>query len=105
MAEKFNERDTPSQHEPTQIYIDNMSATALVKNLVAHGRSKIIDTKYHFIRQQVKENNIKLVYCRTEDQVADIFMKPLKVETFEYFRTKLGLRSVSFLEQYRFIRH
>lgn len=62
-------------HEPTQIYIDNMSVIALVKNLVAHGRSKHIDTKYHFIRQQVKEDNIKLVYCRTEDQVTDIFMK------------------------------
>lgn len=68
-----------------------MSAIALVKNPVADGRSKHIDTKYHYIRQQVKENNIKLVYCRTEDQVADIFTKPVKVKTSEYSRTKLGL--------------
>lgn len=83
------------QHEPTQIYINNMSAIALAKNPVTHGRSKHIDRKYHFIRQHVKENNIQLVFCRTEDQIADIFTKPLKVETFEYFRIRLGLRNLN----------
>lgn len=80
-----------SQHEPVQIYIDNMSAIALAKNQVADGRSEHIDTKYHFIQHHVKENNIQFVYCQTEDQVADIFTKSLKVETFEYFKTMLGL--------------
>lgn len=49
-----------------------MSAIAVVKNLVAHGRSKHVDTSIIF-RLQEKENNIQFVYCREEDQVADIF--------------------------------
>ncbi|KAK0579794.1 hypothetical protein LWI29_031544 [Acer saccharum] len=42
------------QVNPTEIYIDNRSAIALAKNPVFHERSKHIDTRYHFIREHVK---------------------------------------------------
>lgn len=40
-----------SQNSPTQIYLDSMLAIAPEKNMVAHGRSKHIDTKCHFLRR------------------------------------------------------
>ena len=81
------------QEVQTEIFIDNKSAIPLAKNLVAHGRRKHIEIRYHFIRYHVKEKTVKLTYCKTEDQIADIFTKPLKTETYSKLKKKLGLVS------------
>ncbi|KAK0589362.1 hypothetical protein LWI29_013222 [Acer saccharum] len=79
------------QVNPTEIYIDNRSAIALAKNPVFHERSKHIDTRYHFIREHVKNKEVELVSCRTYDQAADIFTKPLKHDVFSRLKTMLGM--------------
>ncbi|KAB2077313.1 hypothetical protein ES319_A06G092600v1 [Gossypium barbadense] len=81
------------QEGPITIYVDNKSTISIAKNLVSHSRNKHIDTKYHFIREQVKNKNVELVYCRTEDQLADIFTKPLKANIFHKLKEKLGMKS------------
>jgi len=45
---------------PIKIYVDNVSAINLAKNPVFHQRSKHIDIRYHFLRDQVEKNMIKL---------------------------------------------
>lgn len=77
----------------TIIFCDNNSAIKLSKNPVLHGRSKHIDVKYYFLRDLSQDGTIELVYCRTEDQVADIQTKPLKVATFVKLRSLLGMCS------------
>lgn len=57
----------------TVIYSDNNSAIKLSKNSVLHGRNKHIDMSFHFLV-------IELVHCCSQDQVADIMTKALKVE-------------------------
>ena len=79
------------QAGPTKLMCDNKSAIALAKNLVFHGRSKHIDIKYHYIREQVKDGEIELNFCRSEDQIADILTKPLKADLFERLKTMLGV--------------
>ncbi|KAJ7971778.1 Retrovirus-related Pol polyprotein from transposon TNT 1-94 [Quillaja saponaria] len=79
------------QEEATTIYCDNSSAIKLSKNPVLHGQSKHIDVKFHFLRDLTKERVIDLIYCRSEDQVADIFTKPLKVAAFQKLRKLLGV--------------
>jgi transposase-like protein len=82
------------QEEPTVIYVDNQSAIKLAKNPVQHGRSKHIDTRFHFLRDHVKQKTIELKYCRTTEQVADIFTKPLSGAIFMRLRDMLGMRTV-----------
>jgi len=65
------------QREPTHIFCDNKSAIALSRNHVFHKKSKHIDTRYHFIRELVSNNEIYMEFCRLEDQFAEIFTKPL----------------------------
>nr|GEY74285.1 T-complex protein 11 [Tanacetum cinerariifolium] len=48
-----------SDEEKITILVDNKSAIALMKNPVFHGRSKHIDTKYHFIRECVERDDIQ----------------------------------------------
>jgi hypothetical protein len=55
----------------------------MAKNPIAHGRSKHIETKFHFLRDEVTKGKIKPVYCNTEAQVADVLTRPLKIERFK----------------------
>jgi hypothetical protein len=79
--------------EPIPIYCDNTSAINISKNPVMHSKTKHIPIKYHFLREQVAEKNIRVEYVGTKEQVVDIFTKPLPWETFEYLRQILGVIS------------
>ena len=72
---------------------DNTSAINISKNSVMHSKTKHIPIKFHFLREQVTEKNIKLEYVETKKQIAYIFTKPLLWETFEYLKQKLGVIS------------
>ena len=71
---------------PISILCDNTSAINISKNLVMHSKTKHIPIKYHFLREQVLEQNVKLGCVPSKEQIADIFTKPLPRETFEYLR-------------------
>lgn len=73
------------------IHIENQSAIELSKNPVFHDRSKHIDTRYHFIRDCVKEGRVKVVSIGTAEQLADILTKALPRERFCELRDRLGL--------------
>lgn len=82
------------QVEATTIFCDNNSAIKLSKNPVLHGRSKHIDVKYYFLRDLSNGGTIKLIYCKSENQVADILTKPLKPAAFFKLRSMLGVCSI-----------
>ena len=73
------------------IHCDNSSIIKLSRNPVLHGRSKHIDVRYHFLHNLVTKKIIDLVYCQSEDQVADILTKSLKLKAFEKLRGLLGV--------------
>ena len=74
-----------------EIRCDNTSAINISKNPVHHSRTKHIDVRHHFLRDNVEKKNIELTHCRTEDQIADIFTKALNKEPFIKLRLHLGL--------------
>jgi len=71
------------------IFCDNTSAINLSKNPIQHSRSKHIEIKHHFIRDHVQKKNIALSFVDTENQLADIFKKPLVEEKFNFLKEKL----------------
>jgi hypothetical protein len=79
--------------EPIPIYCDNKSAINISKNPIMHSKTKHIPIKYHFLREQAAENNIRVKYMGTKEQVVDIFTKPLPREAFEYLCQRLGVIS------------
>jgi hypothetical protein len=80
-----------AQKECTTIWCDNSSTIKLSKNPVMHGRSKHIDVRFHFLRDLVNDGIIQLLHCRTQEQIADLMTKALKVETFQKLREELGV--------------
>jgi len=63
--------------QPITIFCDNTSAISLSKNLVMQPKTKNIPIKYHFLCEQVVEQNIKLEYINTKDNIVDILTKTL----------------------------
>eukprot|EP00253_Pinus_taeda_P026950 PITA_26950 len=80
-----------SQEEAMSLFIDNQSAIKLSKNLVFHSKRKHVDTKYHHIRSLISKDVLKPIYCPLEDQISDIFTKPLGIIKFTKLRDELGI--------------
>ncbi|XP_031377996.1 uncharacterized protein LOC116193313 [Punica granatum] len=78
-----------SDHE-TEIFVDNQAALAISQNPVFHGKTKHFKLKFYYLREIQQSGEIKLVYCRTEDQMADLFTKSFHVGRFEHLRRMVG---------------
>jgi hypothetical protein len=74
---------------------DNESTVKIANNLVQHSCTKHIDIHHHFLRDHVAKNDISLEGVRTEDQLADIFTKPLDEATFCRLRNELNVLDLS----------
>ena len=55
------------------ILCDNQSAIALAQDHQFHPHTRHIDVRYHFIRWVIEKGMVRLVYCPTQDMVADVF--------------------------------
>lgn len=73
------------------ILCDDTSAINIAKNPCQHKRTKHIDSRHHFLRDNVEKGNISIKFCNTENQIADIFTKALNRDRFEKIRLELGL--------------
>ncbi|GAU36961.1 hypothetical protein TSUD_57390 [Trifolium subterraneum] len=73
-------------HGVVKMRIDNISAINLAKNPVAHGKSKHIEMRFHYLREQVRNGRICVEHCKSEDQIADIMTKAVQTEIFKRIR-------------------
>ena len=72
--------------KPISILCDNTSAINISKNPIMHSRTKHIAINFHFLQEKVLANEVCIHFVRSQDQVADIFTKPLAKELFERLR-------------------
>nr|GEU42571.1 copia protein [Tanacetum cinerariifolium] len=72
------------------IICDNKGAINLIINPVQHSRTKHIEIRHHFLRDNVQKGKNFIEKVSSEDNIFDILTKPLKREPFNYLR--LGLR-------------
>ena len=87
IAEVFAPLETP-----LTLYSDSRSAIALTQDGSYHARTKHIDIRYHFIRFVVQNGSITLIYCPTEDMIADTLTKALPNGKAKHFASALGLQ-------------
>ncbi|KAD3068136.1 hypothetical protein E3N88_36016 [Mikania micrantha] len=85
---------TGRNEEQVLIKVDNKSAISLMKNHVFHGRSKHVNTRFHYIRECVEKEQIKVEHVSGEQQRADILTKPLPRQKFAEMRDLLGVVKV-----------
>jgi hypothetical protein len=70
---------------------DNESATRLADNPVEHSRTKHIDIRHHFLRDHQQRGDIDIYHISTENQLANIFTKPLDEKRFCRLRSELNV--------------
>jgi hypothetical protein len=70
---------------------DSTSAISVAKNPMLHSRTKHVEVRYHFLRDNVEKGNIDLIHVPTEKHLADILTKPLDQGTFGRLWGELGV--------------
>ncbi|WVZ58707.1 hypothetical protein U9M48_008948 [Paspalum notatum var. saurae] len=68
-----------------------ISVVKIAKNHVQHSRTKHIGIRHHFLRGHEAKGDSILTRVRFEDQLADIFTKPLDESTFVRLRSELNV--------------
>ena len=82
------------QDPPPMLWCDNESTVALTKDAMFTGRSKHIEARYYFVRELVQEKKLRTAHISGEDNLADIFTKPLLSENHSRLRTLLGVKEI-----------
>ena len=78
----------------TTLSSDNQFAIVLMKYHQYHARTKHIDVRFHFVRWIVENGTLQLIYCPSNNLVADTLTKALPSLNVKHFAAKLGLVSV-----------
>jgi len=76
---------------PTVLYEGNQGAIEISRNPRFHNRTKHIDVTFHFVRERIASNEIRVVYCPSIDMLADIMTKGLTKSRFEKLRKSLNI--------------
>jgi hypothetical protein len=74
---------------------DNECVVQNANNHAQHSHTKHIDICHHFLRDHVAKRDILLEGVRTDDQLADIFMKPKDESCFCKLRNELNILDLS----------
>jgi hypothetical protein len=70
---------------------DNESAHKITYNPYEHFRTKHIDIRHHFLRDNAIKEDILILHVETNDQLADIFTKPLDEKRFHELQSELNI--------------
>ena len=81
----------PGKLDSTTLFSDNQSAIALTKDHQYHARTKHINIQFHFIRYIIENSSIQLIYCPTDDMVADTLTKAFPSAKVKHFTSQLRL--------------
>ncbi|GJZ85232.1 hypothetical protein Tco_0650571 [Tanacetum coccineum] len=75
----------------TQIHIDNESTISVIKNLVAHSRTKHIEIQFHFKRDCYEKRLIEVIKIHTDHNVVDILTKGFDITRFNFLMVSIRL--------------
>ena len=75
----------------TTLHMDNQSAISFATNPMMTQKAKHIDIRHHFIRDHTEKGTIAPLYCKSGDNLADIFTKALAKPTFFKLRATMGV--------------
>jgi hypothetical protein len=81
--------------EKVPLLCDNESDVKIANNHVQHSRTKHIDVRHHFLGDHIAKVDISLEGVSTDDQLADIFTKPLDESNFCKLRNELNILDLS----------
>ena len=82
-----------SEVDRIKLLVDNKLSIDLANHPISHDKSKHIERKFYFLRDQVNKK-LELEYCKTGMQLADIFTKPLKKTRLNELKKLMRMNSL-----------
>ena len=76
---------------PTIINEDNQGCIAISKNRRTDRRTKHIDIRHHYVRDQIEQGTINVQYCPTEKMIADAMTKCVSAPKLKFCRDEMGI--------------
>ena len=70
---------------------DNKASIHMATNSADTARTKHIDVAYHSLRHAIVRLAINMVFCKTDDNAADMFTKALAAEKLKKFSKMIGI--------------
>lgn len=80
--------------ESITVYTDSQSCINMIENRKFSNRTKHIDIKYHYVREQAANKSVDLVYISTHENIADMLTKPLASVKLVDLSEKAGLKLI-----------
>lgn len=77
--------------DPTVIHEDNQACIRVAESDKPTRRMKHVDVRFHFVKNEIDNGTVRLLYVPSEDQIADVMTKGLPRIQFEKLRDLLGL--------------
>jgi hypothetical protein len=77
------------QQHATTLFEDNQSTIKLIGKPGNGNKTKHIDLRFNFIREQVAQDVVTMEYLPTTEMISDILTKPLGTSSFLYLRSLL----------------
>jgi len=77
---------------PVQLQGDNKAMLHMAVNSADSAKTKHVDVSCHYLRQCVSRGVVSTVYVATDENVADLFTKPLGKVKFQKFRAAAGMQ-------------
>ncbi|GKD57571.1 hypothetical protein Tco_1290958 [Tanacetum coccineum] len=84
-------KDYGSNYNKIPWYCDSQSTIAISCNPMQHSCTRNIHTRYHFIKEHVENGIIKFYFVRTKYQLANMFIKALPEDRFQYLIGRIGM--------------
>lgn len=89
----LTELGTPQQ-EASTLYCDNQVALHIAMNPIFHERTKHVEMNCYFVRERVQSKEIMPPKIWTDDQLANLFTKPLGKDKFKTLLSKSGIANL-----------
>lgn len=78
-------------NRPMFLNTDNSAAVDFATAQTMFRKCKVIDRRYHWIREHVLNGDFKVRLVKGENQIADMFTKPMPLVRLEMFQSRINL--------------
>lgn len=79
------------------LLVDNAYVITLAKNPIAHGMSKHIEMRFHYLRKLISEGMLRLEYCWSEEQVVNLLTKEILIEVYKRLKMNMTMEDLKHL--------